>query len=135
VRGPFVHLNGHPPFPIQTEMDSAIACSDGSPIAAAALDCEREMSFRFFCWHDLCFARRSRRRPQSRSGARRFRTDDSRRDRVRTTPGSARLATASREAARVAYSLAQHFRNIDVILTPMLADAPTIARHFDDRWR
>jgi amidase len=40
--------------------------------------------------------------------------------------GAAQLATAAREAARVAYSLAERFRNVDVILTPMLADAPPL---------
>jgi amidase len=40
--------------------------------------------------------------------------------------GAARLSTVAREAARVAYSLAQRFLTVDVILTPMLADAPPL---------
>ena len=40
--------------------------------------------------------------------------------------GAARLSAVAREAALVAHSLAQRFLTIDVILTPMLADAPPL---------
>jgi amidase len=91
------------------------------PIAAAALDREREVSFRFFpgtiCASlaalatDLDPAPVPMTRAAIASGQR---------------LGAAQLATAAREAARVAYSLAERVRNVDVILTPMLADAPPL---------
>jgi amidase len=50
--------------------------------------------------------------------------------------GAARLSAVAREAALVAHSLAQRFLAVDVILTPMLADAPpllgTLSTHGDD---
>jgi amidase len=96
------------------------------PIAAAALDREREVSFRFFtgtiCASLAALAADLDPAPVA--------DDFEPMTRAAIASGrrleAARLATASREAARVAYSLAQHFRNIDVILTPMLADAPPL---------
>jgi amidase len=50
--------------------------------------------------------------------------------------GAARLSAVAREAAQVAYSLAQRFLTVDVILAPMLADVPpllgTLATDGDD---
>jgi amidase len=43
---------------------------------------------------------------------------------------AASLATAAREAALVSYSLAQRFVTVDLILTPMLADAPPLLGSF-----
>jgi amidase len=44
--------------------------------------------------------------------------------------GAPSLATTTREAALVAHSVAQRFLTVDVILTPMLADAPPLLGTF-----
>jgi amidase len=96
------------------------------PIAAAALDREREVSFRFFtgtiCASLAALATDLDPAPVPDDFEPMTRAAIASGQRL----GAAQLATAAREAARVAYSLAERFRNVDVILTPMLADAPPL---------
>jgi amidase len=100
------------------------------PIAAAALDCEREVSFRFFidtiCASLAALANDLDPAPASDDFEPMTRAAIASGQRL----GAARLATAAREGARVAYSLAQHFLKVDVILTPMLAHAPPLLGSF-----
>ena len=96
------------------------------PIAAAALDYEREASFRFFT-STICASLAGLvgdldPAPASDDFEAVTRAAIASGQRM----GAVQLATAAREAALVAYSLAQHFLNVDVILTPMLADAPPL---------
>ena len=100
------------------------------PIAAATLDFEREASFRFFtdtiCASLAALAADLDPAPASDDFEQMTRAAIASGQRL----GAARLTAAAREAARVAYSLAQHFLNLDVILTPMLADAPPLLGTF-----
>jgi amidase len=96
------------------------------PITPAALDYEREASFRFFtdtiCASLAALVADLDPAPVNDDFEPMTRAAIASGQRL----GAARLTTATREAALAAYSLAQHFLNVDVILTPMLADAPPL---------
>ena len=96
------------------------------PIPAAALDFEREASFRFFAVA-ICASLAALFADLDPTPA----SDDFEpMTRAAIESGqclsAARLSAVAREAAVVAYSLAQRFLTVDVILTPMLADAPPL---------
>ena len=96
------------------------------PIAAATLDFEREASARFFacsiCASLAALVANLDPAPASDDFEPMTHAAIATGQRL----GATSLASATREAALVAHSLAQRFLTVEVILTPMLADAPPL---------
>jgi amidase len=100
------------------------------PMAAAALDFERDVSARFFAC-TICASLAALVAGLDPAAAR---DDFEPMTHAAIASGqrlsAASLAAATNEAARASYALAQRFLSIDVILTPMLADASPLLGAF-----